>query len=80
MMKLEAVVRSTYSYDMRCYASSSRLPERGSRLLHSEPIVASEFEGNRAGGCPESGISRPHSSKMTGIENSLMTRAVSAPR
>jgi hypothetical protein len=80
MMKLDAVARSTYLYGMRCYASHLRLPERGLRLLHRELIVASGSEGNRAGGCLEAEISRPHSSKMTGIEINLMTRAVSALR
>ncbi len=56
MTKPEAGVKSTYSCKMRCYFSRSRLPKRGSKLLHSESIVASRSEENRAGDGPEAGI------------------------
>jgi hypothetical protein len=61
---------------MKCYVSLLRLPAKGSRPLHNGPIVASRLAENRAGVDPEAGISCPHSTKPTGIENNQMKGAV----
>jgi hypothetical protein len=61
---------------MKCHVSLLRLPSKGSRPPHKGPIVASRWAENRAGVGPEAGISCPHSSKPTGIENNQMTEAV----
>ncbi len=57
---------------MKCHVSLLRLPAEGSRPLHKGPRWAE----NRAGVGPQAGISCPHSSKPTGIENNQMTGAV----
>jgi hypothetical protein len=60
----------------KCHVSLLRLPAKGSRPLHNGLIVASRLAENRAGVGPEAGISCPHSSRPTGIENNQMTEAV----